>query len=37
MGKGRTTPEDRMANLILTAIGIAIFIVLTVVFGVHFY
>jgi hypothetical protein len=28
MGKGRTTPEDRRANLILTAIGITIFIVI---------
>ena len=28
MGKGRTTPEDRRANLILAAIGIAILIVI---------
>jgi hypothetical protein len=35
MGKGRTTPEDRRANLILTAIGIAILIAVFVLPHVH--
>jgi hypothetical protein len=35
MGKGRTTPEDRRANLILAAIVVAIWIVLVVVLHVH--
>jgi Protein of unknown function (DUF2510) len=36
LGKGRTTPEDRRANLLLTAIPIALVIVV-IVFHIHAY